>query len=81
MIFKNKYKNPWAKDLSIQMPEFYENNAPIHLEYRGVIVYKLREKSFDFVLDGCCITQRAGAKKTEQVKKIFPHLKSYKEFN
>lgn len=94
-MFKNKYKNPWANDLNQKKPEFYENNAPVVLEHRGVKVYKLWEKSFDFVFNGVCITQRSGASKakeiidsllngevpvSEQVKKIFPNLKSYSDF-
>lgn len=56
----NKYKNPWYKETTRTTSEYYENNARQVLEHRDVKVYKLFENSYDFVLNGCCITQRAG---------------------
>jgi hypothetical protein len=56
----NRYRNPWHKTLNMPKPEFYENSAPVVFEYRGVTVYKLFNHGFDFVFEGCCITQRAG---------------------
>lgn len=88
---KNKYRNPWAKDLNTPKPEFYENDAPCIFEHRGVKVFQLHTHSFDYVLDGVCITQRCGARNprrlidsildgkqsvSDQVKAIFPKLKS-----
>lgn len=57
----NKYKNLWHKSTNIPRPEFYENEAPKIGEYRGVSVFKLFTHGFDFVINGACITQRAGA--------------------
>lgn len=57
---KNRYKNPWFKSCNTPRSEYYENNAPQVLEHRGVKVFKLFDKAFDFVLGDCCITQRAG---------------------
>lgn len=56
----NRYRNPWHKGLNIPKPEYYENDAPCVGNYRGVVVYRLWDTSFDYVLEGCCITQRAG---------------------
>ncbi len=59
---KNKYLNPWRTGLiRSSVPEYYENDAPKVFSHRGVDVFKLSDKSFDFVLAGCAITQRAGA--------------------
>lgn len=91
---KNKYRNPWHKDLNLPKPEFYQNDAPKFFEHRGVQVFKLAPKSFDYVLKGVCITQRAGARDpqelidaildrrqpiSDQVKAIFPELLSWDE--
>ena len=58
----NRYRNPWCKILNAPKPEFYENDARKVFEYRGVSVFKLNDDHFDYVLSGCCITQRAGFK-------------------
>ncbi len=63
----NKYRNLWFKSCNIPRPEFYQNDAPKVLEHRGVEVFKLWETSFDFVIGGACITQRAGASKAKAV--------------
>lgn len=60
MNYLNKYRNPFAKDTLVKRPDFYENNAPKVREYRGVSIYKLFNEAYDFVIGGCCITQRAG---------------------
>jgi hypothetical protein len=57
---KNRYRNPWHATLNVKKPQFYENDAPCVAEYRGVRIYALWPNFFDFVLDSCCITQRAG---------------------
>ncbi len=57
---KNRYRNPWAKSLNVPKPDFYENDAPCVLEYKGFRVLKTVERGFDFVLNDCCVTQRAG---------------------
>lgn len=57
---RNKYRNPWHKSLNVPTVEWYENDAPLVLEHRRVKVYKRFAQAFDFVLDDCCITQRAG---------------------
>lgn len=56
----NRYRNPWHEETLARRPEFYENNAPQVFEYRGVKVFKLNDRHFDYVLAGTCITQRAG---------------------
>ncbi len=60
MNYLNKYRNPFGKDTLVKRPDFYENNAPKVAEYRGVSIYRLFNNAFDFVISGCCITQRAG---------------------
>jgi len=57
----NRYKNLWRDDTQIKSPEYYENDARKIGEHRGVSVLKLYNESFDFVLAGACIAQRAGA--------------------
>lgn len=57
---QNRYRNPWFKSCNAPRAEFYENDAPQVLEHRGVKVFKLFNKGYDFVLGDCCITQRAG---------------------
>ncbi len=64
----NRYRNPWFKSCNTPRPEFYENTAKQVLIYRGVRVYKLFERGYDFVLGDCCITQRAGV--TEAKREI-----------
>lgn len=59
----NRYKNPWAEMTNIRGKEFYENNAPLYCEHRGVQVYRLFDKAFDCVIDGMCVTQLAGFSK------------------
>jgi hypothetical protein len=91
---KNKYRNPWHKDLNVPKPEFYENNAPAICTHRGVKVYKRHESSFDYVWQDVCITQRSGASKprelidaildrrepiSDQVKKHFPQLATWED--
>ncbi len=100
---KNKYFNPWAKDLNVPMPDYYENCAPCILEHRGFEVYAVRDygkghsgNGFDFVLNGICVTQRAGASEakkvidsildgkepvSKRVKNLYPFLKTYEDFN
>ncbi len=56
----NRYRNPWHKETIRATKEFYENNAPQVLEHRGVKVFRLFDKAFDFVLGDCAIAQRAG---------------------
>lgn len=56
----NRYRNPWHKSCNTPRPEFYENSAKQVLIHRGVRVYKLFERGYDFVLGDCAITQRAG---------------------
>lgn len=71
-----------------------EQNTPKFFEHRGVQVFKLAPKSFDYVLKGVCITQRSGARDpqelidaildrrqpvSDQVKAIFPELLSLDE--
>jgi len=57
----NTYRNPWQHGAKNGSPAIYTNNAPCILEHRGVRVFRLNERSFDFVLGDCAITQRAGA--------------------
>ena len=64
----NRYRNPWHKSLNIPTKEFYENDAPMVAQYRGVKIYKLWNKAYDFVFGDCCITQRAGI--TEHKREI-----------
>lgn len=63
---KNKYLNPWHKSLNVEKPPYYENDAPEVYTYRGVKVFKLGSTHYDYVLNGCCISQRAGFPKTEE---------------
>ena len=56
------YKNPWHPDYG---PSMYETDAkPIH--YRGYLIYhRINSVSsggnvWDVVMDGTCVTQRAG---------------------
>ena len=63
-----KYKNPWwRKDRQRSYgPEFYvASDGPIHT-YREVSIYT-RFSSYDYVIDGVCITQRAGISKYKEV--------------
>jgi hypothetical protein len=61
-------------------PEFYENDAPVVCEYRGFKVYEIdvprsayysdagdTVKAYDYVYEGVCVTQRAGASKPKEV--------------
>lgn len=57
---KKRYRNPWFDQCLTARAEYYENDAPCVFSYRGVDVYKLWGTSYDYVLNGCCITQRAG---------------------
>lgn len=66
---KNRYRNPWANETLVKRQEFYENDAAMIYEYRGVQVFKLHENHFDYVLDGCAISQRAGFPKSEDERK------------
>ena len=61
----NQYRNLWAK--SLKLPEFYRNDANELYSHRGVSVYKVFDKHYDFVIGGACITQRAGAKDRKKV--------------
>lgn len=67
---KNRYRNPWARTLNIPKPEFYENNGPQVFKHRGVEIFRVHDRQFDFVLSGCCIAQRAGFTATEAAKVI-----------
>lgn len=67
---KNKYRNPWASLTNVKRPEFYENNARQVFEYRGVVVFKLHDTSFDYVFAGACITQRAGCDRGESARQV-----------
>lgn len=85
---KNRYRNPWHDELNVRKPPFYENDAPMVAEYRGVKIFKLFNRGYDFVLAGCCITQRAGitehrkvideilAGKIPQSDKVAEHMRS-----
>ncbi len=64
----NRYRNPWHKETTQTTPEFYQNEARQVLEHRGVKVFKLFDRGYDFVLSDCCITQRAGV--TEAKREI-----------
>jgi hypothetical protein len=57
---QNRYRNLWHATLNIAKPPFYTNDAPEVFRFRDVIIYRLGDKSFDYVLSGACITQRAG---------------------
>lgn len=65
---KNRYKNPWHKSCNTPRPEYYENDAKQVMEYRRVKVFALFAHGYDFVYEGCCITQRAGV--TEAKREI-----------
>ena len=67
MKTQNTYRNPWQRGAKNDSPAIYTNNAPCILEHRGVRVFRLNERSFDFVLGDCAITQRAGASKAKDV--------------
>tara|TARA_R110002167_G_C12266643_1_gene613596 strand:+ start:65 stop:379 length:315 start_codon:yes stop_codon:yes gene_type:complete len=66
-----KYKNPWFKNERTSFsPEYFklsENTRSI-VEYRGFSVYRRLRDCWDWVLDGCCVSQRAGFS-VEQFKK------------
>jgi len=64
---KNRYRNLWQKETRVLGPAFYENDAPCVLEYRTVKVYCLRPEFYDFVLNGACISQRAGITEARKV--------------
>jgi hypothetical protein len=74
----NIYRNPWAKTLNVPKPEFYKNDAPVVFEYRSVKVYRLFARGFDYVLAGCCITQRAGFK-PDLARGVIDHILSGKQ--
>ena len=68
----NAYKNPWHKPTAYGYddtygPEIYRNNASVHFTARGFTVYKLNDKHYDYVYNGVCITQRAGASNPGEV--------------
>lgn len=64
---KNRYQNLWANLLNVKKPDFYENNAREIGSHRGVVVYKLFDHGYDFVIGDACITQRAGCTEMVQV--------------
>lgn len=64
---KNEYKNLWYQANKQTMKPVYFNDAPLIKEYRGVQVFKLYNGSYDFVLKGACITQRAGVARYKEV--------------
>ena len=57
---KNKYRNPWADATQVRGAPFFEHDGPKLGEWRGVEVFKNPAGSFDFVLNGCALTLRAG---------------------
>jgi hypothetical protein len=57
---RNRYRNPWHDKLNVPKPSHYENDAPMVAEYRGVRIFKLFNRAYDFVLGDTCISQRAG---------------------
>lgn len=63
----NRYRNPWYKKTIQGGVEFYENDKKPMLVHRGVTVYKILDKHYDFVYEGCALTQRAGATRAIEI--------------
>jgi hypothetical protein len=62
-----RYRNPWFSPMHGHDPEFYVTDAK-PVEWRGVFVYqRLKGICWDYVKDGVCLTQRAGASRYREV--------------
>src|SRR5689334_6224148 len=59
------YKNPWHADG--YGPAFYSTDKKPMLTYRGVQVFKICKERYDYVMNGVCLTQRAGATRAREV--------------
>lgn len=60
---KYRYKNPWYLVRKGSGPEYYENDSDSEPElYKGYQIFTRQEHGpiFDVVLEGICVTQRAG---------------------
>ena len=55
-----KYRNPWANSTQVPGAPYFEHSGPTLGEWRGVQVVKNPAGSFDYVLQGCALTMRAG---------------------
>lgn len=64
---KNSYVNPWHKPNGHQGPPIFQNYAPVICEHRGFKVFRLHDRHYDYVFNGRCVTQRAGASKAKEV--------------
>lgn len=61
------YKNPWHDGTPNYGPAMFRHqHKPLHT-YNGVEVYRIHESHFDYVKEGVCLTQRAGATKYKEV--------------
>jgi len=77
---KNRYRNPWHDPRNPKWTrEFYENDAPKVFSYRGVDVYRVGMKHFDYVMNGCAITQRAGCDCGSNARVVIDALLSSKD--
>jgi len=61
------YRNPWYRPSVGGDPEFYTTDVK-PMEHRGVLVYqRIKGRCWDYVKDGVCLTQRAGASRYREV--------------
>lgn len=61
------YKNPWYEPGGKYGPPVYTHDKRPMIDYRGVRIFKVWERRYDFVMNGVCITQRAGASKPREL--------------
>ena len=67
---RSTYRNPWYSPSHGHDPEFYTTDAkPVqvgkYLRYHRIKASSSGGNCYDFVLDGVCVTQRAGPGMTE----------------
>lgn len=62
---RTRYRNPWHDPTRsadpINNPEYFEHDKKPMFTHKGVQVFKVWERRYDYVLQGVCITQRCGA--------------------
>jgi hypothetical protein len=61
------YKNPWYEPGGKYGPPVYTCEKRPMITYRGVQIFKVWERRYDVVMNGVCITQRAGASNPRQL--------------
>lgn len=69
-VSRSTYRNPWFNPASGHDPEFYTTDAKPARVGKYLRYHRIKSSSpggncYDFVLDGVCVTQRAGPGMTE----------------